>query len=642
MGQAKLYEGSYNTTSGTRAWAAPEQSTPNYNKAVDLWGAGCVVYFLLTSLNPFLAENDKSPIAAVEKYTFPAWPRRHLHLFQAYTHPWRGDQILVRGATYEANDFLINMIVRSPSARMSAHTALQHAWICDTTPLESALRQGDLPLSRLLAGRDQRYKHTWADPMPRHVLYLILRFAAAHGHRGLGTLALSSLRTQRTYSPEMMFWPKLVDWPNTSCPLIEAAKSGHLDIINILLQCRWLPKRERSGDILFQALQAAVHAGHRHIQSVLLPLVEPAKFGTHEWCRLVAGYMDLTTLITTTERYKKKSTSKSGLVRVDVDCFGYRVFFPTMLTAAMERGNIENIKHLLSDPPAPQTLSKLGVEDEAARIGRLDVVQLLLESYKKELRTRQSVPEWVLEAAARKGHLEVVQYMLARGVLPDRQIIENAVSQKNRALVQHLLKALIRKNSQHSIAIARECALSAIPSCTVELLRWLDNLPSSFGPPNITGDVATRGIDISDAACAGDLEVVRYLLQNKQSYSLPTTLRTLALIGAINGGQRHIVKYLCSRGIDLTPREPWRVAARNGNVPVLELLLCYGKPLQGVMDQLLGLAAKAGHLETVMLLLDKGALWNGPCGPVIGGVLATFGHRGGLLPVIGGPASRRN
>lgn len=115
----------------------------------------------------------------------------------------------------------------------------------------------------------------------------------------------------------------------------------------------------------------------------------------------------------------------------------------------------------------------------------------------------------------------------------------------------------------------------------------------------------------------------------------------MALIGAIKGGHLDIIKYICSGAIDLTAREPWRVAARKGRVPALVLLLRYGRPSKGVMDQMLGSAAKAGHLDAVMLLLKHGALWIGPCDPTIGSVLAAFGHRRGTLPEIGGPASRR-
>lgn len=296
-----------------------------------------------------------------------------------------------------------------------------------------------------------------------------------------------------------------------------------------------------------------------------------------------------------------------------------------MLTAAMENGKIENLKYLLSDPLARQMLLKANIIYQAARIGRVDVLQLLLESYTSELRITHSDREQALDIAVEEGYLEVVRYMLDRAVRPRRDTVERAVFQKNRALVQLLLTALIQENSEASIAIAREWALRAIPSCNVEILRWLDNLPSSVGLPSPTGEVLSRGPDISDAADAGDLDVVRYLLRNKQPYSMPITLRSMALIGAIKGGHLHIIKYLCSGGVDLTAREPWRVAARKGRVPALKLLLRYGKPSKGVMDQMLGSAAKAGHLDAVMLLLSYGALWIGPCHPTIGSVLAAFG-----------------
>lgn len=440
---------------------------------------------------------------------------------------------------------------------------------------------------------------------------------------------------------DRLFGPRMMDWPKTPCALIGAAEGGHLGIVKLLLQRANRRNWEQSNNVLFEAFQGAVRAGHKQIQSVLFPLLTPAMFGCHEWCRMVAGHMDLTMLITTIEQYKKKSTSKSGFVRVDVDCFGYRVFFPTMLTSAMEMGNIEKIKHLLSDPPARQMLVKTNIVQEAASIGRRDVVQLLVDSYTKELGITTVGLGVVLDIAVGKGHLEVVQYLLTRRILPRRYTIETAVLQKNKAMVQLLIKALIESGFPNSIETALEQTMRAIPLCDVRLLRWLDNTLPRPNPTNITGVTTSRGLNIFDAASAGDLGVVRYLLRNKEPYSGRTSLRSMALNGAIMGGHIHIVQHLCVTGVDLFAREPWRIGARNGQAAILELLLPYGRPFRGALDQALGLAAKAGHLDVVMLLLHNGALWNGPCGPLISGVLAAFAHRGGALPEIGAPASSR-
>ncbi|KAL0639016.1 hypothetical protein Q9L58_001897 [Maublancomyces gigas] len=557
LGQTKQFLGSYNTTSGTRAWAAPEQSSPNYNKSVDMWGVGCVVYFLLTSLNPFREDNHQPPDAIIEKYKFPSWNRVHRDSFQNISH-WQknGDKIIVRGVSNSANNFLNNLIVRDPAGRISAYAALQHNWICDTTPLE------DIYTSHTPPG-----------------------------------------------------------WPNTSHPLIGAAQGGHLEIVNYLLKSGVIPKSEISGEILLLALQAALQAGHHQIESVLLQLVPPIMVRTHLFSAIIAGYKDCATLITTIEQYKDKSTSRSGLVRVDVDCLGYRLFFPTMLSSAMETGNIDNIRHLLSDPPSRLELVKPNIFETAVSIGRRDVVQLLVQSYEKELKITRNLLKGNLSVAVRNGHLGVVQYLLSFGALPDRGSIEKATLEKNKALVQLLIKALIHNGSPQNIETAQELALRAIPLCDV----WL---------------LTNRDLNISDAANGGDLEVVRYLLPGGRPHSGPTNLQTMALVGATMGGHIDIVRYVCSEGIDLTSREPWDVCAQTGHMKVLEFLLQCGQPDRGVLDQAMGIAAKAGHLDVVMVLLNNGAWWNGLCDPLIGSVLAAFKNRG--RTVIGAQAISRN
>lgn len=539
----------------------------------------------------------------------------------------------MRGVSNAANHFLNNLIVRDPAGRISVYAALKHNWICDTTPLQSALMRGDLPLSRLLARRDDRYKDAWPDRLPQNVGCLVLRFAAAHGHSQLVTHIVRTTRDIYTSRAPP-------GWPNTSHPLIGAAQGGHLEIVNYLLKSVVIPKWEISGEILLLALQAALQAGHQQIESVLLPLVPPIMVRTHLFSAIVAGYKDRATLMTTIEQYKDKSTSRSGLVRVDVDCLGYRLFFPTMLSSAMETGNIDNIQHLLSDPPSRLESVKPNIFETAVSIGRRDIVQLLVQSYEKELKITETVLKWHLFVAVGNGHLGVVEYLLSIGTPPDRGCIEKAVLGKNKALVQLLIKALIHNGSPHSIETAQEWTLRAIPLCDVWLLTWLDNTPLPPHLSNISGVTSNHALNISDAANGGDPEVVRYLLQNKRPYPGPTTLQGMALVGAAMAGHIDIVRYLCCEGVDLTAREPWRVCARNGHVEVLELLLRFGKPDRGVLDQAMGLAAKAGHLDVVMVLLNNGAWWNGLCDPLIGSVLAGFKNRG--RTVIGAQAITRN
>ncbi|KAL0638999.1 Protein kinase protein rad53 [Maublancomyces gigas] len=627
FGQTKTIEGSYNSTSGTRAWAAPEQSTPNYKEPVDMWAAGCVVYFLLTSLTPFVSDHDQSPIAIVQAHTFAAWPRVPRNKFQLHcTQRIPGDQIIVRGVSNAANDFLNNLIVREPTSRMPVYTALRHNWICNTTPLESALQRGDLPLSRLLARLDFRYQHVWADPLPGDVSEVVLRFAAANGHRDLAALVLQTIPAD--YSP-----PLLTNWPNTSHALIGAAKIGNLAIIDLLLNSDWYVRQDVSGLVLQHAAEAALLAGHNHVLLVLMPRIPLRVACGARFSGLIAGHSDRIILLAVIDRYKQYSVCLlSGVVSFGVNIGGgspaYQHWFPTMLLSAARRGNIANLQLLLSDPPSSPLQIADQVLQTAASLGYLPIVRLLLEHFPTEIGVTTARLDAGLNNAVVTGHVDVVQYLLARGALPCSTAIGEAVWQNHKGVMRLLTRVLIHENTSPRVSTARRVSDEAIAHCDLWRLRWPETSPLNWIS------------NIHKAAATGDLQVVQFLLQLNHPPEERNVLLSAALVGAAEAGQTRIVQYLHTAGIDIKNPEPWCRAAYNGHVAVLELLLGCGKPPATVLAEAVRLAVKAGHIGVVILLLDHGAVWNGPAEPVLIGVLAAFA-RGRALPQIGAPASRR-
>lgn len=627
FGQTKTSEGSYNSTSGTRAWAAPEQSTPNYKESVDMWAAGCVIYFLLTSLTPFVGDQDKSPIAMIQAHTFAAWPRVPRNKFQLHcTQQIPGDQIIVRGVSNAANDFLNNLIVRDPTSRMPVHTALRHNWICNTTPLEAALRQGDLPLSRLLARLDFRYQHVWADPLPGDVSEVVLRFAAANGHRDLAALALQTIPGH--HSP-----PLLTNWPNTSRALIGAAKIGNLAITDLLLHCDNYARQDFSGLVLQEAAEAALLAGHNHFLLVLMPRIPLSVACGARFSGLIASHGDRIIFRAVIDQYKQYSVCPlSGVVRFGVNIGGgspaYPHWFPTMLLSATGAGNIANVQLLLSDPP----FSPLQIADQvlqtAATLGYLLIVQLLLEHFPTEIGVTTARLDAGLNNAIVAGHVNVVQYLLARGAFPCSTAIGEAVRQNHNGVMLLLIRAFIDEDTSPRVSTARLLSDEAIAYCDLWRLRWPDTPPLNWIS------------NIHKAASTGDLQVVQSLLQLNHLPEERNVLRSAALVGAAEAGQTQIVQYLHTTGIDIKNPEPWCRAAYNGHVAVLELLLGCGIPAATVLAEAVRLAVKAGHIGVVILLLNRGAVWNGPAEPVLIGVLAAFARRR-PLPQIGAPASRR-
>lgn len=56
------------TKTGLDQWSAPEtRQGGNYTEAVDIWGIGVILYFLLMKEPPFMDENEERLIQKVQK-----------------------------------------------------------------------------------------------------------------------------------------------------------------------------------------------------------------------------------------------------------------------------------------------------------------------------------------------------------------------------------------------------------------------------------------------------------------------------------------------------------------------------------------------------------------------------------------------
>ena len=113
---------------GTPYYVAPEVLEGSYDEKWDIWGAGVIMFILLSGIPPFNGKDDEAILRAVKRGKFE----------------FRQDKW--KSVSTEAKDLISKMLVLEPEDRISATKALDHEWIkkydngeIDDTKLNKAL-----------------------------------------------------------------------------------------------------------------------------------------------------------------------------------------------------------------------------------------------------------------------------------------------------------------------------------------------------------------------------------------------------------------------------------------------------------------------------------------------------------------------
>lgn len=612
FGQAKKMEGSYHSMTGTTGWAAPEIETQYYDKPGDMWSVGCVVYFLLTSLKPFDAGGTPE---LIEKFTFHFWPRLQQRKFQAYIDdlipggkPKRGDQILAKGISNTANDFLKCLILRDPPARMSAYTALEHAWICpkpppqrcQTTPLQASLENGDFRLACRLAPLDKHNTVNWEDQMLPEVAQVVLRAAAAGGH-------LQDVERALTYLPSTYDFQYNTPKRPLKPALLGAATNGSLPIVRLLFNR--LGGVEKTQNILLQSCYAALEGRHYPVVDFIWQfLSQRDRAWDRQLSRHVARYGNsaiLEVAYANWKSYNPPTTPVLQEVGLGDTSTAYAYHFPTMLAYAAEHGNIESVRWLLKMRPSPESVIPETVLPEAIKGGHCGIVILLLKAFPMEIRARTAPNPLLATAlidASFNGHMDIVKCLVERGVAPGADAINAAVKQNNDSIFRYLIDALIHTFKVDRRQVAQYITEAAVPHCDLPLLKWLcKNRADGTFPGNAVQHAY-------HAARLGGIEIVKWLIVNPRNAMDRIDMMKKAVVGASALGHADIVERLCTMKTNAKIVESWEAAAKGGHTAVLDqLLLGNPKPNKLTLSRALSAAVRANRLGTVLWLLCAGA-----------------------------------
>lgn len=590
FGGVKECNASNHTAMGTWEWAAPEQISGEYDKRVDIWSVGCVVYFLLTSLSPFQSVGNRA--AAIEKYTFPFWPQlRHSTFQQSRTNRRPGDQILARGISNHANSFLNSLIVANPTQRISAHQALQHRWIADSTvslpvhPLDQALCVGDKALAHLLAKHDARYDETWNQLQSPSRCMVFLRAAASVGSREDIKRRIKELSGMSTLMNRSSTRP-------ANQALLFAAQRGVLPNFEMLFH--GLPPADKANPILLAAIKLALLKRHDAVALFLWPLLsETDRVHDHHLMLLIAGY-GCTPLLRMAILFRNDhiAVAQNGIQSFMISDHDIRTIlddFPKILLLVAQLGNIDNLKLLLQSPltkeciPGPELML-------AVKANNSEIVRVLLTHYER----RMGISRWArlqfskaLTIAAWLGHLEIV------------------------------------KNLEYYIGSNSAAVISAIERGHADVFRHLINmthesLTSDIRSPQFTeyykiilpgSDRRKSVLHFLKASHLGQEEMVEWLRKEIDKIEIEGDCIEAAFLGALKRGHASIIDYLCDRYDSVEILQEWLVeAARGGHIGILQRLLSHSpNPAPETLTAALDAAARSQHLGAVLQLLCAGA-----------------------------------
>lgn len=244
----------------------------------------------------------------------------------------------------------------------------------------------------------------------------------------------------------------------------------------------------------------------------------------------------------------------------------------------------------------------------AAWSGHLEAVVLLLDNGAYPNAPRGKYGSTALRAAAMGGHLDVVRLLLDRGAFVNGGPERSALQAASEGGYINIMKVLLDKGAQVNTGNWAGSSLTALQAAPkgghIDAMKLLLRKGA-----DVNAHARARGgTALAAAARGGHIEAMRLLLSNGAHVNQAGGWAMTPLQSAAQGGHLDALSLLLNRGADVNApgelnRSPVRQSAGEGDF--LASSADANEP-RWVMTALQG-AARGGHLDAMILLLDNGA-----------------------------------
>lgn len=245
----------------------------------------------------------------------------------------------------------------------------------------------------------------------------------------------------------------------------------------------------------------------------------------------------------------------------------------------------------------------------AVDYGRLEILKLLV-TRGADLFVTGRYRHTALHVAARRGHLDIVDYLVTQGGVDPRAQIDDGADALHLAVTfnrPNVVKYLVSHGADIEARDKHGCTASyrAAQVGSVDILKYLVGQGANIHAKSLVGWTL-----LHTAAKNGHLDVARYLLSQGANLHARDADAWSSLEIASAYGHLDVVQYLVSQGADVNEEQSGEttvcIAARHGFLDVVETLVSLGANIEFGNNLAFCRAASKGHLDVVQYLWSAG------------------------------------